>query len=368
MGLDRLSLPSPCLVLDSDSFKKNLTTMRDMALSAGKMLRPHAKTHKCSNISTQQIAIGGCAGICAAKLSEAETLLNAGIGNVLITSPVVTVPKIERMIDLAASQKELIVVVDAKSNVEDIDRIARQKGIRMDVLIDVDPDMGRTGVAFSDAVGFAAFVTLLPGLRLRGIQCYAGHLQHIAERKERYARSHALMGQAAAVFREIRTAPYIDIFTGTGTGTAEADLSISELTDIQVGSYCVMDAEYINIGGSGGGKFDTFKPAMTLLSTVISNNRADFITVDAGLKQLYFTPAAPPEIIGRSGNWHYEWFGDEHGKVFFPSNASKPDIGDIIELMLPHCDPTINLHDVIWVTKNGVATGLWQIDLRGMGQ
>ena len=178
------------------------------------------------------------------------------------------------------------------------------------------------------------------------------------------------MGMAADIFRNLKGSGLeLDIFTGTGTGTAEADLSMPELTDIQVGSYCVMDAEYLNLGGDEGGRFDCFKPAITLLSTVISVNRQDFVTVDAGLKQLYYTPGAPPEVVGRiGGEWRYEWFGDEHGKIYHPPDASKPSLGEIIELLLPHCDPTINLHDCIWVTRKNNVIDRWNIDLRGLGQ
>ncbi len=368
IGTSRTSLPTPCLVLDIDTFQKNLMVMREMASSAGKLLRPHAKTHKCSRVAALQIANGGCAGVCAAKLSEAAVLLASGIHHVLITSPVVTKPKIEHMTALAARHPGLICVIDAKANANEIDHAARRNGIRMDVLVDIDPEMGRTGIPFADAVSFASFVSSLRGLRLRGVQCYAGHLQHIRDSKERSAISLERMGKAAGIFREIkRSVPDIDIFTGTGTGTSEADLSIPELTDIQVGSYCVMDAEYLNLGGCSGGRFDTFTPAMTLLATVISTNRPDFVTVDAGLKQLYYTPSAPPEIIGRDG-WRYEWFGDEHGKIYFAPDTVKPVIGDVIELMLPHCDPTINLHDALWVTQHGKVIDQWDIDMRGMGQ
>ena len=75
----RNELDTPCLILRKEIFEENLRLMREMALAKGKKLRPHAKTHKCPEIAKRQIAAGNCAGICAAKLSEAEGLVAVGI-------------------------------------------------------------------------------------------------------------------------------------------------------------------------------------------------------------------------------------------------------------------------------------------------
>ena len=371
VGKDMGTLDTPCLVLDIDIFERNLALMRDMALKAGKRLRPHAKTHKCSRAAKLQIARGGCAGVCAAKLSEAEALLDAGIQDVLITSPVVTPAKVERLVSGASRHAGLMCVVDSQENAAELAAAAGRKSITLDVLVDIDPDMGRTGVPFEAAARFARHVASLPGLRLRGIQCYAGHLQHVASFEERSRLSLSQMGKAAAIFRELTSNGLrLDILTGTGTGTLETDLSIPELTDVQVGSYCVMDVEYLGIGGKGTpGRFELFSPALTLMATVISANHQGFVTVDAGLKQLYHTPGAPPRVVGRDrAGWSYEWFGDEHGKVILPSGCPNPALGERLRLVVPHCDPTINLHDRVWVVKGDSIVDCWRVDLRGLGQ
>jgi len=235
------------------------------------------------------------------------------------------------------------------------------------VLLDLDPEMGRTGVAFADAVEFARQLVKLPHLSLRGVQCYAGHLQHIPDAAQRANESGRLMRKAADVFRTLRSLGFqLDIFTGTGTGTASCDLEIPELTDIQVGSYCVMDAEYAAVENPEFLQFEQFCPALTLASTVVSNNQAEHVTIDAGLKALYYTPDSPPRLI-RHGlplpGWRYQWFGDEHGSVFF--NGAKPMLGQRLELCLPHCDPTINLHEQIHLVDKGKLLDTWSIDLRG---
>ena len=111
-------LDTPCLVSDIELFEQNLHTMRDHAMSAGKKLRPHAKTHKCSEMARRQLKSGNCAGICVAKVSEAWVLAQSGIKDILITSPVTTVKKIEKMFDCATLCDSLIVVVDNFNHVD----------------------------------------------------------------------------------------------------------------------------------------------------------------------------------------------------------------------------------------------------------
>jgi D-serine deaminase-like pyridoxal phosphate-dependent protein len=100
---------------------------------------------------------------------------------------------------------------------------------------------------------------------------------------------------------------------------------------------------------------------------VVSTNQSDFVTIDAGLKALYFTPHAPP-CKGSCGlpvpGWRYDWFGDEHGRLYFPEGA-RPALGDVVELILPHCDPTINLHDFIYLCSGDEVIEEIKIDLRG---
>ncbi len=360
-------LDTPCLLLERSLFDRNLLLMRERAAVAGKALRPHAKTHKCSSIAREQLSAGNCVGICAAKVSEAYALARAGIESILITSPVTTPAKIELLLACAAISRECLVVVDNLDNASQLNEAATGLPNRLPILLDLDPEMGRTGIPFAEAPEFARRLTAMPNLSLQGIQCYAGHLQHLRNAEERRRESQRLMQKAAQVFRQLQSEGIpLHIFTGTGTGTASFDLEIPELTDIQVGSYCVMDAEYAAVENPEYLQFEQFCPALTLATTVISNNHADHVTVDAGLKALYFTPDTPPRVV-RQGlplpGWRYEWFGDEHGALFF--TGEKPALGQRFELCLPHCDPTINLHDEIQVINHGKLVDRWQIDLRG---
>ncbi|OGV51059.1 MAG: hypothetical protein A2017_12795 [Lentisphaerae bacterium GWF2_44_16] len=369
-GISKWELDTPCLVIDIDKLDENIKKMQDFASASGKKLRPHAKTHKCTTLAKRQLAAGSI-GICAAKLSEAEKLLAAGIKNVLITSPVVSREKIRRLMKCLENAPELILAIDNIDNAVCLSAEAKSKHLRLNVVADINPEMGRTGVSFKDAFEFGKFINSLPGLKFRGIQCYAGQLQHIASYDIRQSASLECLKKAAGIFRQMKDAGLApEIFTGTGTGTYDIDSQIPEVTELQVGSYTVMDSEYMNIGSvSRPDRFDTFKPALSILSGVVSVNQPHSFTIDAGLKAIYFNREAPPKIIcPRDKSWEYTWFGDEHGKITVEATEEKPGLGTVIELTASHCDPTINLHDFFYVTQNDIVIDRWPIDLRGCCQ
>ena len=357
-------LDTPSLILDIDIFDANLKKMRDFAAGAGKKLRPHAKTHKCPEIARRQLAAGNCAGICAAKLSEAEALAAAGIEDILITSPVSAPWKMERVGKLNSAISGLLLVVDHPLQLEMLSAQASREN-PLHVVIDVDPEMGRTGVAFDEALEFARRIAAYPELVLDGVQCYAGHLQHIVSAGERAEQSSRLMQLGASAFRSVAAEyPSCRIFTGTGTGTSAADLLIPELTDIQVGSYCMMDAEYLAVEHSG----PQYAAALRMISSVISCRIPGHATIDAGTKSIYVTPGAPPRVIDQTDfrpGFAYSWdFGDEHGHLTFPPEVVMTP-GERVELVVSHCDPTVNLADRLWIVKGEEVIDCWDIALRG---
>jgi 3-hydroxy-D-aspartate aldolase len=199
IGKSKWKLDTPCLVVDLDTLEQNIRTMENHAASFGKRLRPHAKTHKCSRMAKMQEE-AGAVGICVAKVSEAAVLVQAGVKNVLVTSPVVTEYKIGRLLDCLAEAPDLLVVVDDAANARHLNDAALQRNLRLNVLVDLDPGMGRTGVPFRAGVTMGYQIQSLPALRLRGVQCYAGHIQHVLSFSERSRLSQEWMKQAAIRF------------------------------------------------------------------------------------------------------------------------------------------------------------------------
>jgi D-serine deaminase-like pyridoxal phosphate-dependent protein len=178
------------------------------------------------------------------------------------------------------------------------------------------------------------------------------------------------MQRAAALFRNLKEKERTcTIFSGAGTGTYDIDIQIPELTELQVGSYAVMDAEYLNIGVKDDpARFVDFQPALTLLTTVVSVNHSEFVTVDAGLKSLYRHGGVPFVISPGFTDLRYEWFGDEYGKLIAKDGGNLPPLGTVLELVTSHCDPTINQFDCFYITRGEKVVDRWPIDLRGKSQ
>lgn len=362
-------LDTPCLILDKNILEENLDKVQEAAEAVGKNLRPHAKTHKCSKLAKKQIEKGAI-GICVAKVSEAEVLAKTGIKNILVTGPVSTALKVERLVRILESDNTLMTVVDHKENIDLLDNVLAKKNLSMDVLLDIDIGLRRTGVSVDVAEDMADYILTKPNLRLRGLQAYGGHLQHIKSFEERKTSSLESLGKAVEVFNVLKKwIDGFDIMSGTGTGTFDIDKNIPEMTEFQVGSYTCMDVEYLNIGCAADEKyFKDFAPALRLLSSVVSANQKDIVTIDAGLKTLY-RDGGIPEIISPKYGLKYEWFGDEYGRVILGEDGTgKLKLGDMVELVVAHCDPTINLFDKFYIVDGEDVIDKWAIDLRGCSQ
>lgn len=366
IGKHKYELDTPCLLIDIDSLERNLTTMQESVHRAGKNLRPHAKTHKCSEIARKQIE-RGAVGVCTAKLAEAEVLAESGIEQILITGPVALPLKAERLLSLLERCPSLMIVLDNRDNARLLNRECEKKGLRADVLLDIDPGLHRTGVAVAEAVDVGEMIMELRNLNLMGIQAYAGQVQHVRSYAERRDKSLSCMNEVQEAFRALRKAGMKGtVFTGAGTGTFDIDTAVEDLTDLQVGSYVLMDAEYRGIGSADDDhSFPLFEPALTMLISVVSCNQNGFVTVDAGLKSMYRDGAAPIVLYPDDRACSYDWFGDEYGKISFSGEIGGLKPGSIFELMVSHCDPTVNQFDYFHVVENERVVEVWPIDLRG---
>jgi D-serine deaminase-like pyridoxal phosphate-dependent protein len=363
-GISKHDLDTPCLVIDLDTLDRNIASMQAFARSAGKSLRPHAKSHKCTAVARRQ-RDAGAIGISVATVAEAEALVNAGITGVLLTSPMVTPHTVARLLNCRErAEKSFLTVTDGPEHARLLDDAARRRGLTLDVLLDLDIGLSRTGVLPEEALEAALSIADLPALRFRGVQAYAGHVQHITGWEKRRRASLASMEAAAGVVRRLREAGLpCDILSGTGTGTHDIDTVIPELTEFQVGSYVLMDAEYLGIGSPGSAEFAAFRPALTLLATVVSARHEGFVTIDAGLKALYHDGAVPRVVAPGIPGLVYDWFGDEFGKLTIPEGALMKT-GDTAELVVSHCDPTVAMFDRFYIVREDLVVDVWEIDMR----
>ncbi|MFN7023378.1 MAG: DSD1 family PLP-dependent enzyme [Pseudorhizobium sp.] len=340
----RYALNTPALVLDLDAFERNVARMAEIMDANGKNLRPHAKSHKSPAIAKTQIA-AGAVGCCCATLDEAEVMAAAGIESILITSPVTTLPKIVRLVALAGRAPDTMIVVDNPASAEALAARAAAAGAILNVIIDVELGFGRTGVTSPEAaVALGETIRTLPSLAYRGLQAYGGHLQHTIDPDERLAlcrQAHLKIDAVIAALSAIDMKP--DIVTGGGTGSHAFDVREGPFTEIQAGSYIFMDAEYETVVYESG-KAWPFETALFVQTAVISTNVAGFVTTDAGTKAFALNGPAPRVV---SAGWEtatYSYAGDEHGRLHLKNDAVRPVIGDVIECVVPHNDPTVTLY------------------------
>lgn len=358
----RADLPTPALVLDLPALERNIAAMADWARRGGIALRPHAKTHKSGTIALRQIA-AGAVGVCCAKLGEAEALADEGVDDILITSPVVARGAVDRFVDLRGRMKRLAVVVDHPDNVDRIGDAAAAGGPALDVLIDIDTGSHRTGVPSGEAaVLLATRISHHPQLRYRGVQFYCGTLQHIASaaaRREALAERAEYLRDVLETLR-VAGAP-AEVVTGGGTGSFAIDAELGVLTELQPGSYVFMDREYRDCEAVG----PSFQPALAIDTRVVSANAPGRVTVDAGLKAMA-TEAGPPVVLaGADPASRYAFMGDEHGMLVTPDGAVDPALDQLITLLPPHCDPTVNLYDRYAVRDGDTVVDFWRVSARG---
>jgi len=361
----RYELATPALIVDLEIFERNIARMAEFARTRSIALRPHAKTHKCAEIARRQIAAGAL-GICVAKLGEAEALADAGIDSILITSPVVTEGGIARLMQLNARIGDLMVVCDNAATATHLAEAATAHGKKLKLLVDIDPGMGRTGVRpGNEAAQLVQMAARNPAFEFKGLQCYAGNLQHLESGNERRDKSLAALAELADFCRRLRNERIpLEILTGGGTGTFDIDPDARILTELQVGSYVFMDRQYNEVWEKSGAPVP-FETALFVQTTVISANREGLATTDAGFKA-FATDAGSPQIVsGAPSGESYFFFGDEQGGILYAPEEGRLKPGDIVTCAVPHCDPTVNLNDCYHLIRGERLETIWPIEARG---
>ena len=325
-------LPTPALVVERSILDANLATMD--ALLPGPKLRPHVKAFKSTDLA-RRLAADGHEGFCCATPREVEGLVGAGLTNdILLANESLDVARLGILSDRAY----ITVAIDSDETLA----AAIAGGIRS-VIIDVEVGLPRCGCDPSEA-GRLADRARAAGLEVRGVMGYEGHLMMIPDRDEKIEKVETAMSQLLAAHEDVGG----DIVSGGGTGTFDTN---SWCTEIQAGSYTLMDTDYAKLGLP-------FHIALNVLATVISISPKGWIIADAGLKSFAMDHGNP------------RW---EHGDVFFlsdehatllPTDAARWSVGDRVRLQPAHVDPTIAKHERMWVLDGEDVVDVMTIDLR----
>jgi D-serine deaminase-like pyridoxal phosphate-dependent protein len=363
IGTPIAEIETPALLIELDAFERNVAKMAELARSSGIRVRPHAKTHKSTAIALRQIA-HGAVGLCVQKVGEAEALVRGGIKDVLVSNQVVGERKLRRLASLA-KDATVALCFDAAEQVDAASRAARELGVELAGMVEIEVGMERCGIApGSAAAALARRIADAPNLRFRGLQAYHGRAQHLPTYRER---AQAIAFAVDAVGETLRALAAeklaCEIVSGAGTGTFALEAASGVYNELQVGSYVFMDTEYARIGGRDGGLYKEFEHSLFVLASVISVPAADRAIVDAGLKS-YSAERGPPWVHNRPG-LEVTGVSDEHGKVTLAPHVKRLSLGEKLWLIPGHCDPTVNLHDWYVGVRNGRVETLWPISARG---
>jgi D-serine deaminase-like pyridoxal phosphate-dependent protein len=277
-----------------------------------------------------------------------EGMAAAGLGgDLLLANEVVDYTRLGAVAEAGAA------ITAAVDSVETVSAAAAG-GVKM-VLIDINVGLPRCGCPV-DQAGRLAELARSQGLEVRGVMGYEGHLMMVMDRAEKLERVEKSMTRLLAAHEAVGG----DIVSAGGTGTYAVNTWANE---IQAGSYCLMDTEYATLGLP-------FEIALSVVATVISVNPKGWFVVDAGLKALAMDHGNPTSLRGE-----VMFCSDEHTTIKpvddDPFGDSLPSIGDRIQLLPAHVDPTVAKHRELWVVGDEQGDGpvgrpvidRWGIDL-----
>ncbi|MGO9342418.1 MAG: alanine racemase [Acidimicrobiales bacterium] len=331
MKIDELT--TPALLVEGSVLRANLAKMASAL--PGDRLRPHVKAHKCTSLAHLQAEFGH-RGFTCATIAEMEAMAAAGLGeDLLLANEVTDASRLGRIADAgAAAGGKVTLAVDSEATID----AAARAGLSH-VLIDVNVGLPRCGCRPADAAKLADLARAR-GLEVDGVMGYEGHIVGLTDRDQRKAGVEESMSLLKDAHSEVGGA----IISAGGTGTYDMN---TWATEIQAGSYALMDTAYGALGLP-------FGQAVSILSTVISSNE-QWAVCDAGLKSLGMDHGNP-SIEG-----HTVWFCSDEHITFDPPEP----VGTRLRVIPAHVDPTVAYHKTIHVTDGEDVLEHWPVDMRG---
>lgn len=353
-------IPTPALVVDVAAMERNIKRAAEYFAARQSKLRPHFKAHKTPEIARRQLAAGSYTGITCATVGEAEVVARERLcDEILIANQILGPGKADRAAAVA-KQASLIVAIDSDETLDDLARAATAADVEIGVLIDVNVGLPRCGIAPGEpAVALAKRAAETPGIVLRGAMGYEGHVMGIRDRGEREEKAHKSMDRLLSTVRMMRDEGLrCEIVSAGGTCTFDITGGIEGITEVQAGTYVLMDNSYL---------YDDlpFELAFAIHATVLSRPRPEQCAADAGLKAMASDHGVPG--VGTSAGLEGAsvlFLSDEHCTISLPAGSTiRP--GDRIELLPPHIDPTINMHDVLYAVAGDDVVDIWPVAARG---
>ncbi|HXW78776.1 MAG TPA: alanine racemase [Acidimicrobiales bacterium] len=354
IGRDVHEVPTPALLLDLATAERNIASMAAAIKALNSSVRPHIKVHKSTDLARRQVAAGAL-GLSTATVWEAVALAWAGLDDLFVVNTVTHPEKIRVLAELARRHRVLIAVDDA-ANAADLSAAAGSAGSQIGALIEVDTGMDRAGVdAEEDAVALAKDVAACEHLRLEGITGYEGHCSLEPDEQRRTAKQRAAMDLFVQVADRLESLGLpCPVRSAGGTATWRLTAARHGVTEIQAGSYVVMDNFH-------GRMVPEFEHALTVATTVISRP-ADRVIVDAGNKSVGI--GGGPTMVGT--DLEPLRFDEEHG-IFVAEPGLHLPLGTWLRMVPGYAPATVNMYDVYYVADGDRVVDVWPVFPRGPG-
>lgn len=345
-------IKTPALIVDLDAMEANLRDMANFFASRPCKLRPHFKNHKAPMLAWKQIR-GGAIGITCATIREAEILVEHGIESILIANEISGTEKPEVLADLSR-HASVTVCVDNCHSVRDLAAAQRNRKSQIQVLVDVNIGLNRCGVEPGQPALDLARYAMEQGLAVRGIMGYEGHLQAVPPSPDRdeIVRQGTMAIVESAHLLESAGIPAPIRSTG-GTGTYAAAGDYPGITEIQAGSYLLMDNIYVS-------RRAPFQRSLTVLATVISTRGREQAVLDSGVKAISGERGLP--TLKSVPGTQLTALHAEHAIVKLDPESPELTPGQKVELWVHYSDATVNLHSRMYGVRHGEVEEVFPIE------
>ena len=363
-------IETPCLIVDYAKVQTNILKMQELCNHYSCALRPHIKTHKSVEIARLQIK-SGAVGITCAKVSEAEVMAEGGLMDIFIAYPLIGESKIDRAIMLSRKIKRLILAVDSFAGASLLSQQAQRHGINLEVRLEIDTGLRRTGVVLQEAIDLAAAIHALPKLQLTGLFTFKSMIYKgspTIEKREQAAQEECSLLSQVSQSLSKRGINLRDLSAGS-TPTGPDCAATGLVNEIRPGTYVFYDQTCLLQGSC--------KPediAARIIATVVSVPSPEYAVIDGGSKTF------PTDIALNQPPLHLHSYGyvpgrddlrldrlsEEHGMLRTTDGSPTGlQVGDVLELIPTHICPAVNLQNHIYIEEAGILRKL-PVDARGM--
>ena len=343
---------SPALLIYPDRVRENIRIMKSFVTDVAR-LRPHIKTNK----SPEAVALLLEAGITrfkCATITEAELLGQAGAPDILLAYQP-TGPKIIRLAEVITRypNSKFACLTDHSNNARSIGEVMAAVGIELDIWIDLNVGMNRTGISPAGALALFREIRQINGIRFAGLHAYDGHIRH-ADLAERTAACDLAFEPVEELYRLIKS-EYTSAFSVCAGGTPTFPIHARrDGIECSPGTFIYWDTGYGNLL-----KEQPYLHAALVLTRVISKPASGLLCLDLGHKSIAAENPINNRITFPEGP-DFEPIGQsEEHLVVRTAAADDFQVGQPLYGIPYHVCPTVALYDRAWSVRNGHASPDW---------